>query len=939
MPDLAELTLAIKSDGALTADQRMQSMTKAAKAAEDQSAKLAAATQAASGAGSNHVGVLDRIANGYMKLQAVMGAFVAGAGAVGLVLKAIQSYAHFEQTEIAFTTLMQSASEAKKMLLDLEHFSDETPFEFNGIADASKHLLAFGYEAKEIMPIMRILGDTVSAFGGGNEMLARMAETFGKIKTEGKLSGIEVKSLAMEGIPVWKMIADQIGTTVDVAKTRVERGLIDADTATALLLRGMAAKYEGQTQKSSESLLGLWSTFKTRLDNAFRDTGKVLAESLDIRGFEKKMISGITTVGHVVADVVQIFAGLPTSFKDSEASALKFAQGLKLVFDIVAALVALKLVGFILQMSFSFLQTAGTCLTFAGSLSQVYQKVTIAATGFGVLLAAVAALSVVFLAFEFGTWLYDNFKEVQNASASVVMGIQKVWNVAVYGMKLLLIELKASWESLKATLTTGQSTFKQDTLRSIGLGPTDAEVRHADEIEQTPMRVRSGALGQADAFFSAHKGTFDIAFTKTPLPLDASQAPDPIAGVKAEMDKAKADLDAANLLATTVRDQTQADIAAAFKGGRSQTNLTDQVGNQLAGLKGKINTALGDLPKMFKLPELHNQTADELQKEIDKQKELLNGKKQEGDEHKKIINYVDNEIEHFETERLTLGMSSTQLGIHKELLKAKIALTSEHNKDIDGELQRLEKALVLQEKIKLLTDLSKSLNSRQYDAQLSSLSGPALQNEVEVRAELKKFREEGISLDQKDIDYVRQIVVQTNRLKESWAEVHKIGDAVGTAFESVVTGLIDGAKRWQDVLLSAIKQVESAILSSMLKPLTQSISSGSSSFLGSLLGLSSTVLPPAQASGAPAVMAEQHASGMVIDSPTMFSMGGRMHRAGENGPEGLFPLSRGANGKLGLASGGSGGSTTNVYMTVNTPDAGSFRASDRQIASAIKRKL
>lgn len=67
------------------------------------------------------------------------------------------------------------------------------------------------------------------------------------------------------------------------------------------------------------------------------------------------------------------------------------------------------------------------------------------------------------------------------------------------------------------------------------------------------------------------------------------------------------------------------------------------------------------------------------------------------------------------------------------------------------------------------------------------------------------------------------------------------------------------------------------------------------------------------------------ARGGIIDKPTTFPMG----LAGEAGPEAILPLSRGPNGKLGVASTG-GGSGITVVQNINVANNDSFRQSERQ---------
>ena len=82
------------------------------------------------------------------------------------------------------------------------------------------------------------------------------------------------------------------------------------------------------------------------------------------------------------------------------------------------------------------------------------------------------------------------------------------------------------------------------------------------------------------------------------------------------------------------------------------------------------------------------------------------------------------------------------------------------------------------------------------------------------------------------------------------------------------------------------------------------------------------------------------AMGGVVTKPTYFPMANhRTGLMGEAGNEGILPLKRNKQGKLGvIASGGSGSVTNNrtIHMTVNTPDANSFRRSKRQILADLR---
>jgi TP901 family phage tail tape measure protein len=77
------------------------------------------------------------------------------------------------------------------------------------------------------------------------------------------------------------------------------------------------------------------------------------------------------------------------------------------------------------------------------------------------------------------------------------------------------------------------------------------------------------------------------------------------------------------------------------------------------------------------------------------------------------------------------------------------------------------------------------------------------------------------------------------------------------------------------------------------------------------------------------------ALGGVVGGPTLFRDGGSIGLMGEAGPEAVMPLSRGSDGKLGVKSGGGRGVT--IHMNISTPDADSFRRSQRQLIKDARR--
>ncbi|QYX56708.1 phage tail tape measure protein [Roseovarius sp. SCSIO 43702] len=80
------------------------------------------------------------------------------------------------------------------------------------------------------------------------------------------------------------------------------------------------------------------------------------------------------------------------------------------------------------------------------------------------------------------------------------------------------------------------------------------------------------------------------------------------------------------------------------------------------------------------------------------------------------------------------------------------------------------------------------------------------------------------------------------------------------------------------------------------------------------------------------------ANGGIVNGPVTFPMRRGTGLMGEAGPEAIMPLARGPDGKLGVRS-AAGAAPVNVVMNISTPDAGSFRRSQGQIAAQLGRAI
>ena len=197
------------------------------------------------GLGSEAMSFSESIVEGFAAATAAMGA---------LGIASIKMAGDMQANKKAFSTLLGDSQQAEKFLGDLAKFAAETPFELPGLANASKKLLAFGFSAQDIIPMMAAIGDAAAMLGVGQEGIDRLTLAIGQMQAKGKVSAEEIMQLAEAGIPAWKFLADAIGTDIPTAMKMAENGAIDSTTGINAVLIGMQTKFKGGMQGLSQEI-------------------------------------------------------------------------------------------------------------------------------------------------------------------------------------------------------------------------------------------------------------------------------------------------------------------------------------------------------------------------------------------------------------------------------------------------------------------------------------------------------------------------------------------------------------------------------------------------------------------------------------------------------------------------------------------------------------
>ena len=177
-----------------------------------------------------------------------------------------------------------------------------------------------------------------------------------------------------------------------------------------------------------------------------------------------------------------------------------------------------------------------------------------------------------------------------------------------------------------------------------------------------------------------------------------------------------------------------------------------------------------------------------------------------------------------------------------------------------------------------------------------------------------------------------EIAASGDQLKRSLNDISTLGDQFSSKLVTAFDQVALRGKKLEDTVKSLALSFADLALKSAMKPIEGALGTVFSQLFS---GLTASLTGGTQGAGLPVPFAQ----GGVVSSPVNFPLSdGRAAIAGEQGAEAILPLTRGADGQLGVRSGGGGGGV-NITFNVSTPDVAGFERSQSQIAAMLQRGL
>lgn len=165
-------------------------------------------------------------------------------------------------------------------------------------------------------------------------------------------------------------------------------------------------------------------------------------------------------------------------------------------------------------------------------------------------------------------------------------------------------------------------------------------------------------------------------------------------------------------------------------------------------------------------------------------------------------------------------------------------------------------------------------------------------------------------------------------------EAERLSTSIGGGVRNAFNGLVFDGDKLSSAMKSLGQSITQAVYKTAMRPVEGVAGSLISGGMGALMG---GAMPFAKGGAFSQGRVMPFAKGGVVSSPVAFPMRGATGLMGEAGPEAIMPLTRGADGRLGVSGGG--GRSVNITMNVSTPDVAGFQRSQGQVAAQVSRAL
>lgn len=219
--------------------------------------------------------------------------------------------AEFERQEVALRALMQSASQAREVMGQLQQMALKSPFSVSDIVSFSKQLSAFSIGNNELVETTKRLADLSAGLGVD---MSRLILAYGQVKAATVLRGQELRQFTEAGVPMVQALADQFtkleGRVVTAADVfdRISKKAVSFEMVKKVLdsMTSEGGRFYDHQAKMVETLYGkmerLGDAYKVMMNNLGKANDALLKWPID--AITNAMMNWRSTLGFLLSAAI-----------------------------------------------------------------------------------------------------------------------------------------------------------------------------------------------------------------------------------------------------------------------------------------------------------------------------------------------------------------------------------------------------------------------------------------------------------------------------------------------------------------------------------------------------------------------------------------------------------------------------------------------------------
>lgn len=397
----------------------------------------------------------------------------------------MQVRGQFQQTEMAFKTMLQSEEKADALMKQLIRTAAVTPFGVEDVTEGAKQLLAFNVAAEDVNKTLIGLGDVAAGMGMNLKDLVML---YGTTIAKGKMDTMDLYQFLNRGIPIADEIAKVMGLDVTNAIKEVQKQIKAGKVTSDVFIQAMqnmsaeGSKFGGLMEAQSKTITGQISNIEDAIEQMFNDLGKSQEGVINTGlGVVSTLVENWETVGKAVMVAVTAYGAYKA---------------------VVITLAAIEKARIALNTAVRFIELA-KAVSNATQAMRVFNfacKTNILGFVVGTVLSAIAAFKLFGNSAEDATTKTSKFTESANEASSKVESLVSILKTAKEGSKVYKDTIK-ELSNIYANYGVTIDKIKEDESNLVDVKQQEID-KSKELVEQIKLeateRNRANAISKAN---------------------------------------------------------------------------------------------------------------------------------------------------------------------------------------------------------------------------------------------------------------------------------------------------------------------------------------------------------------------------------------------------------------------------------------------------------